>query len=467
MLNWITTANDFVNGIVWGPPFMILLVGTGLYLSIRLGFIQFTHLKYMWKQSFGRMFGRDPDVEPGAVTPFQAVTSAMAATIGVGNIAGVATAIALGGPGAIFWMWMVALVGMATKMAEATLGLKYRHVADDGRVSGGVFYYIEKGLGPNWKWLGLLYAFLAGIAAFGIGNMVQSNTLAASAQAGFNIPPWVTGLVVVVLVGAVTLGGIKRIARTAEMIVPIMAVAFIVGSLGILAVNISAVPDAFGLIFYHAFHPASAVGGFAGASVAAAVQYGIARGIFSNEAGLGSASIVHAQAQNKPFRQGFWGVWEVFIDTLVVCTLTALVILVTGVMDTGETGAELTALAFSTGLPGPGGYIVLIAIIFFAYTTMLTWNFYGEKSWEYLFGRKVILPYRLVFLVFLFVGAIGGLELIWDIADTLNGLMAAPNLIALILLGGVMAREKAKYFQELRDADRRMRKDLDEDKRDD
>ncbi len=467
MLNWITTANDFVNGIVWGPPFMILLVGTGLYLSIRLGFIQFTHLKYMWKQSFGRMFGRDPDVEPGAVTPFQAVTSAMAATIGVGNIAGVATAIALGGPGAIFWMWMVALVGMATKMAEATLGLKYRHVADDGRVSGGVFYYIEKGLGPNWKWLGLLYAFLAGIAAFGIGNMVQSNTLAASAQAGFNIPPWVTGLVVVVLVGAVTLGGIKRIARTAEMIVPIMAVAFIVGSLGILAVNISAVPDAFGLIFYHAFHPASAVGGFAGASVAAAVQYGIARGIFSNEAGLGSASIVHAQAQNKPFRQGFWGVWEVFIDTLVVCTLTALVILVTGVMDTGETGAELTALAFSTGLPGPGGYIVLIAIIFFAYTTMLTWNFYGEKSWEYLFGRKVILPYRLVFLVFLFVGAIGGLELIWDIADTLNGLMAAPNLIALILLGGVMAREKAKYFQELRDADRRMRKDLDEDMRDD
>lgn len=459
MLDRITMANDFVNGIVWGPPFMVLLVGTGLYLTIRLGFFQFTHLKYMWQQSFGRMFRKDAREVEGAVTPFQAVTSAMAATIGVGNIAGVATAIALGGPGAIFWMWMVALVGMATKMAEATLGLKYRHVAEDGRVSGGVFYYIEKGLGPHWKWLGLLYAFFAGIAAFGIGNMVQSNTLAASMQTGFDVPPWITGIIVVVLVGAVTLGGIRRIARTAEMVVPVMAIAFAVGSLGILAVHISAVPDAFGLIFYHAFHPASAVGGFAGASVAAAVQYGIARGIFSNEAGLGSASIVHAQARNKPFRQGFWGVWEVFIDTLVVCTLTALVILVTGVMETGETGAELTALAFSTGLPGPGGYIVLVAIIFFAYTTMLTWNFYGEKSWEYLFGRRVILPYRLVFLAFLYVGAIGGLELIWDVADTLNGLMAAPNLIALLLLGGVMAREKAKYFQELRDADRRRREE--------
>ncbi len=460
MLNWIIDANDLVNGIVWGPPFMILLVGTGLYLSIRLGFMQFTHLKYMWKESFGRMFRKDPQEADGAVTPFQAVTSAMAATIGVGNIAGVATAIALGGPGAIFWMWMVALVGMATKMAEATLGLKYRHVADDGRVSGGVFYYIEKGLGPQWKWLGLLYALMAGLAAFGIGNMVQSNTMAASMETGFGIPPWATGLLAVVLVGAVTLGGIQRIARTAEMVVPIMAVAFAVGSLGILAVHFREIPDAFGLIFYHAFNPASAAGGFAGATVAQAVRMGIARGIFSNEAGLGSASIVHAQARNKPFRQGFWGVWEVFIDTLVVCTLTALVILVTGVLETGETGADLTAQAFSTGLPGPGGYIVLIAIIFFAYTTMLTWNFYGEKSWEYLFGRKVVLPYRLVFLVFLFLGAIGALELIWDIADTLNGLMAAPNLIALILLGGVMAREKAKYFQELRDADRRMREDL-------
>ncbi len=457
MIDIITAANSWLNGIVWGPPFMILLVGTGLYLTIRLGFFQFRHLGHAWKHSFGRMFKPGARGEQGAISPFQAVTSAMAATIGVGNIAGVATAIVLGGPGAIFWMWMVALVGMATKMAEATLGLKYRHIEPDGHVSGGVFYYIEKGLGERWKWLAVLYAFLAGLAAFGIGNMVQSNTLAESVASGFGVPNWVTGLVAVVLVGLVTLGGISRIAVTAEKIVPIMAVAYLAGSLGILAIHVTDIPAAFAMIFQHAFQPMSAVGGFAGASVAMAIRFGIARGIFSNEAGLGSASIVHAQARNQPFRQGFWGVWEVFIDTLVVCTMTALVILVTGVLGTVDaegnvvTGAVLTSTAFSTGLPGLGGYIVLIAIIFFAYTTMLTWNFYGEKSWEYLFGRRVVVPYRVVFLVFVFLGAVGALELIWDIADTFNGLMAAPNLVALILLAGVMAREKLDYFNQLRD----------------
>jgi len=454
MLDTITTINSFINGIVWGPPFMILLSGTGLYLTIRLGFFQFTHLRHAWRHSFGRMFRRDASEDDGAITPFQAVTSAMAATIGVGNIAGVATAIVSGGPGAIFWMWMVALVGMATKMAEVTLGLKYRNVDADGHVSGGVFYYIEKGLGPQWRWLAVLYAFFAGLAAFGIGNMVQSNTLAeAVAQAtGGQVPTWLTGLVAVALVGAVTLGGISRIAVTAEKIVPIMAAAYLVGSLGVLAIHFTEIPAALAMIVEHAFQPMAAVGGFAGASVAMAIRYGVARGIFSNEAGLGSASIVHAQARNTPFRQGFWGVWEVFIDTLVVCTMTALVILLTGVLGTtdeaGEVvdGAVLTTTAFTQGLPGPGGYVVLTAIIFFAYTTMLTWNFYGEKSWEYLFGRAVVLPYRLVFLVFVFLGSIGALQLIWDIADTLNGLMAAPNLIALVLLAGVMAREKAAYF---------------------
>ncbi len=457
MLDVITSANNWLNGIVWGPPFMILLVGTGLYLTIRLGFFQFRHLGLAWRESFGRLFRRGEKTEPGAITPFQAVTSAMAATIGVGNIAGVATAIVLGGPGAIFWMWMVALVGMATKMAEATLGLKYRHVDADGHVSGGVFYYIEKGLGAQWKWLAVLYAFLAGLAAFGIGNMVQSNTLAQSVATGFGVPTAVTGFVLVVLVGAVTLGGISRIASTAEKVVPIMAVAYVVGALGILAIHFSAIPAAFGLIFSSAFQPSAAVGGFAGASVAMAIRFGIARGIFSNEAGLGSASIVHAQARNQPFRQGFWGVWEVFIDTLVVCTMTALVILVTGVLGSVDadgatvTGAVLTSQAFSQGLPGIGGYVVLVAIIFFAYTTMLTWNFYGEKSWEYLFGRKVVLPYRLVFLLFVFLGAVGALELVWDVADTFNGLMAAPNLIALVLLAGVMAKEKLDYFNQLKD----------------
>ncbi|HEX2139855.1 MAG TPA: sodium:alanine symporter family protein [Woeseiaceae bacterium] len=450
MRDWITAANDFVNGIVWGPPFMLLLAGTGLYLTIRLGFFQFTHLGHAWRRTFGLLFRRDAAVEEGAISPFQAVASAMAGTVGVGNIAGVATAIALGGPGAIFWMWMVALVGMATKLAEATLGVKFRQIDADGRISGGVFYYIEKGLGARWKWLALLYAFLAGLAAFGIGNMVQSNTVAHALSTGFSIPGWVTGLVIVVLVGAVTLGGIQRIATTAEKIVPFMALVYIVGSLAVLALHFTAIPAAFAMIFEHAFSPAPAAGGFAGAAVAEAIRYGVARGIFSNEAGLGSASIVHAQARNTPFAQGLWGMWEVFIDTLVVCTMTALVILVTGVMTSGQTGAELTSQAFSTGLPGPGGYLVLLAIVLFAYTTMLTWNFYGEKSWEYLFGRKVVLPYRLVFLLFLYVGAVGGLQLIWSVADTLNGLMAAPNLLALILLAGVLVREKREYFTRLR-----------------
>ncbi len=446
MREWIIAANDFVNGIVWGPPFMLLLAGTGLYLTIRLGFFQFTHLGHAWRRTFGTFFRRDAEAQEGAITPFQAVASAMAGTIGVGNIAGVATAIALGGPGAIFWMWMVALVGMATKMAEATLGVKFRQVDADGRVSGGVFYYIENGLGARWKWLALLYAFFAGLAAFGIGNMVQSNTVAHALSTGFSIPSWATGIALVVLVGAVTLGGIQRIAHTAEKIVPFMALVYIAGSLGVLALNFTAIPAAFATIFEYAFSPAPAAGGFAGAAVAEAIRYGVARGIFSNEAGLGSASIVHAQARNTPFAQGLWGMWEVFIDTLVVCTMTAMVILVTGVMTGGRTGAELTSQAFSTGLPGPGGYLVLISIALFAYTTMLTWNFYGEKSWEYLFGRKVVLPYRLVFLAFLYVGAVGGLQLIWSIADTLNGLMAAPNLVALILLAGVLVRQKREYL---------------------
>ncbi|AHE97645.1 alanine/glycine:cation symporter family protein [Thioalkalivibrio paradoxus] len=451
MIHSLVLFNDWLNSIVWGPPFMILLVGTGLYLTIRLGFFQFTHMRFAWRHTFGRLLRRTVHHEVGAITGFQAVTSAMAATIGVGNIAGVATAIALGGPGAVFWMWVVALVGMATKLGEATLGLKYRQIDADGKVSGGVFYYIEYGLGKRWKWLALLYAFLAGLAAFGIGNMVQANTMAHVLETGVGIPNWVTGLVIMVLVGVVTLGGIKRIAVTAERIVPTMAIIYVIGAIGVLISFYDQIPAAFGMIFAGAFTTTSAIGGFAGATVAMAIRYGFARGIFSNEAGLGSASIVHAQAKSKPYNQGLWGMWEVFIDTLVVCTLTALVILVTGVIQTGQTGAELTASAFSTGLPGLGGWIVLISIVLFSYSTMLTWNFYGEKSWEYAFGSRVVTPYRIIFIGFLFLGAIGGLTTIWDVADTLNGLMAAPNLLALILLAGVLAKEKVSYLKEMRE----------------
>ena len=455
MIHGLLVFNDWLNGIVWGPPFMILLVGTGLYLTIRLGFFQFTHLRYAWRRTFGVMFRRRAAHEIGSISAFQAVTSAMAATIGVGNIAGVATAIALGGPGAVFWMWMVALVGMATKLGEATLGVKYRQVDSDGKVSGGVFYYIENGLGKRWKWMALLYAFLAGLAAFGIGNMVQANTMAHALETGMGIPNWVTGIVVMILVGMVTLGGIKRIAVTAERIVPTMALIYVIGAIGVLVSFYDQIPAAFGQIFAGAFSTSSAVGGFAGATMAMAIRYGIARGIFSNEAGLGSASIVHAQARNKPYAQGLWGMWEVFIDTLVVCTMTALVILVTGVIQTGQTGAELTSSAFASGLPGFGGWIVLISIVLFSYSTMLTWNFYGEKSWEYAFGPKVVTPYRLLFIAFLFLGAIGGLTTVWDISDTLNGLMAAPNLIALILLAGVLVKEKVQYMKEEREAEAR------------
>lgn len=448
MVDRLLAFNDWLNGIVWGPPFMILLVATGLYLTFRLGFFQFTHLRFAWRLTFGRLFARKKDDEAGAITAFQAVSSAMAGTIGVGNIAGVSTALALGGPGAAFWMWMVALVGMITKFGEATLGLKYRHVDADGRVSGGTFYYIEKGLGPRWKPLAVLYAFLAGLAAFGIGNMVQANTMAHALEVGFRVPTFVTGIMAMLLVGVVTLGGIRRIAYTAERVVPFMAIVYVTGALIVLMLHVARIPEAFRLIVYHAFNPASAAGGFAGAGVAAAIRFGIARGIFSNEAGLGSSSIVHAQAKNTPAGQGLWGIWEVFIDTIVVCTMTALVILVTGVLPTGTTGAELASTAFTTGLPGPGGFIVLVSLILFSYTTMLTWNFYGEKSWEYLFGTRVVMPYRVVFLGFLYVGAIGGLVHVWNIADTLNGLMAVPNLVALILLAGVLVREKNAFLSD-------------------
>jgi alanine or glycine:cation symporter, AGCS family len=441
LLTLLLQANDWLNALVWGPPFMLLLVGTGLYLTFRLGFFQFTHLGFAWLNSFGRLFTRRATEEEGAITPLQAVASAMAATVGVGNIAGVATALALGGPGAIFWMWIVALVGMATKFAEASLGVRYRQIEADGEVSGGAFYYIERGLG--WKPLAVLYAALAGLASFGIGNMVQANTMAHALETGFGVPAMLTGVVALVLVGAVTLGGIKRIGAAAERIVPTMAIAYIVAAIVVLASHAGAVPGALVAIVRHAFEPAAAAGGFVSATVLAALRYGVTRGIFSNEAGLGSASIAHAQARNTPGGQGLWGIWEVAIDTLVIGTMTALVILVTGVLESGATGAELASRAYGTALPGIGGLIVLLSLVLFSYTTMLTWGFYGEQSFRYLFGRRAVLPYRIVFLGFIFVGAIGGLVTVWKFADTLNGLMAAPNLIALIALAGVVVREKA------------------------
>ena len=449
MLDSLLAINDAINGIVWGPPFLILLVGTGVYLTFRLNFFQFTHFKLSWDQSFGRYFSKEAEEEGGVLSSFQAISSAMAATLGVGNIAGVSTALSLGGPGAIFWMWVSALFGMATKFAEAQLGIKYREEHGEDDFTGGVMYYIQNGMGGKWKWLAVLYAFFAGIAAFGIGNMVQSNTLAHAAEDGFAVPTWITGVIVVFFVGLVILGGVKRIGKVAEKLVPIMAIFYFLGGGLIIILNIGALPAVFAEIFSSAFSGSAAFGGFAGASVRMAVRFGVARGVFSNEAGLGAASIIHAQAKNKPTRQGMWGIWEVIIDTLVVGTITALVILLTGALETGTTGAVLASEGFTMGLPGPGGYIINISIIVFAFTTMLTWSFYGEESWRYIFGKKIVMPYRIVFLGLLFVGAIGALEPIWLLADTLNGLMAAPNLIALIVLAGVIVKEKDDYMDEL------------------
>jgi len=442
----LQTLNSTLNSIVWGPPFMILLIGTGIYLTVRMRGFQFLHPGLIWKNTLSRVLHHQKDSTGGAISSFQAVSSAMAATIGVGNIAGVSTAIAAGGPGAVFWMWISALVGMATKFGEASLGVKYREVDADGHVRGGVMFYIEKGLGPAWKPLAVAYALLAALAALGIGNMVQANTMAESLGA-FGLPRELTGIGAILLVAIVVLGGIRRIGRTAETLVPVMALLYMLGALVVIALNLPQVAGAFRDIVYYAFNPAAAVGGFAGSAVAMSVRFGIARGIFSNEAGLGAASIVHAQAKNSPAGQGMWGIMEVFIDTILVCTLTALVILVTGahtleVDGSALTGASLASAAFNLGLPGQGGLIVLVGLILFSYTTMLTWCFYGEQSLSYIFGDRAAKPYRFVFLGFLYIGAVGGLQLIWDIADTLNGLMAVPNLIALIALAGVIAKEK-------------------------
>ncbi len=456
MLETIERINNTINEIVFGPPFMVLLIGTGLYLTIRLKFFQFTHLIPAWNETFGKFLSRTPTGEAGSITSFQAITSAMAGTIGVGNIAGVSTALAAGGPGAVFWMWVSALVGMATKFGEATLGVRYREIdSATGEISGGVMYYIQKGLGQ--RWLAIVYSVLAGLAAFGIGNMVQSNTVSSEIQA--RLEPWlglsplvissVIGVILVVLVGLVTLGGISRIAQTTEKIVPLMALFYLVGAVTIVLINLPQVPAALQSIFYHAFNPTEAMGNFEGATLGMALRYGFARGIFSNEAGLGAASMVYAQAQNTPARQGMWAIWEVFLDTIVFCTVTALAIFVTGTLDTGETGAVLASTAFDSALPGPGGWIITIGIVLFAYSSILTWNFYGEKSWEYVFGSEIVKWYRLLFLLFLFMGAIGGLELVWKISDTLNGLMAAPNLIALILLAKSIIEEKDNYFSDV------------------
>jgi AGCS family alanine or glycine:cation symporter len=440
--------NDWLNSIVWGPYMLVLIVGTGIYLTTRTYFLQVFKFGYMWKNTIGKMMEK-PEGAEGAITPFQALATALAGTIGTGNIAGVATAIATGGPGAVFWMWLSAFFGMVTKYAEVVLAVRYRVKRPDGGWAGGPMYYISRGMGENWKWLATLFAFFGVFASFGIGNMTQANSMADVMATTFSIPHNVTGIVILVLAGLVIVGGIKRIAQVTEKLVPFMAIFYVVGGLIILATRLSAIPEAFALIFRHAFTPTAAVGGFAGATVRKAMTLGVARGVFSNEAGLGSAPIAHAMAQtDHPVRQALWGIFEVFADTIVVCSITALSIIVTGAWQSGITGASLTSHAFNLGLPGPGGIIVAIGVFLFAYSTLISWAFYGEKCTEYLLGTSAAKIYRYVFLPFIYVGAVGALEPIWLLADTLNGLMAVPNLIALLALSGVVVRLTKEYFAE-------------------
>ncbi|MDD3751588.1 MAG: sodium:alanine symporter family protein [Sedimentibacter sp.] len=441
----LMSINSFVNNIVWGPPILVLIVGTGLYLSVKTGFFSITKLGYILKNTLLKMFSKEQKGE-GEVTAFQAVATALAATVGTGNIAGVATAIALGGPGAIFWMWLAAIVGMTTKFAEVVLSVNFREKTEDGRFVGGPMYYIENGLGKSWKWLAVLFAFFGALASFGIGNMTQANSVAMAVQESFNIPPLATGITLAVLTFLVIVGGIKRIGKITEKLVPFMSAIYILGGLFILFSNLGAIPGAFALIFSRAFTGTAAIGGFAGSTMAMAIRFGIARGVFTNEAGLGSAPIAHAAATtDHPVRQGLWGVFEVFMDTIVICSITALAIITTGVWETGETGAVLTTMSFNAAIPG-GGLIVTIGIVLFAFSTILGWAYYGERCLEYLAGTKPILAYRLAWVVFVVIGAIGGLEFIWSLADTLNGLMAIPNLVGVFFLSGTVFKLTKEFF---------------------
>ena len=441
---------DTINGIMWGPITIILLVGTGILIAYVVRVIQIRKFFYAWKLISGKY---DNPNDSGEITHFQALSAALSATIGTGNIAGVATAIAIGGPGAVFWMWMTALFGMGLKYSECLLSLKFRTIHEDGTVGAGPMYYLEKGIGQ--KWLGILFAVFAAIASFGIGNMVQANSVAEPVLETFGVPKVVTGLIIGGLVFAVIVGGIKRIGLVASKLVPFMAVFYVLGALGVIFINIEKVPAAFAMIFHDAFTGTAATGGFAGAAFTMALRFGVARGVFSNESGLGSAPIAHGAAQTEePVREGLVAMLGPFIDTIVICTMTALVIITTNAFTladaegVGLTGAVLTGQAFTLGLPVSGEYIVAIGLMTFALSTAISWSYYGDRCIDYLFGQKLVLPYRIIYCVLLPVGASIELTLVWTISDIFNAMMAWPNLVGLILLSPVVVRMTKEYFSD-------------------
>jgi AGCS family alanine or glycine:cation symporter len=440
--------NEFfttLNGIVWGVPMIVLILGTGLYLQLRLGFMPIFRIghgfRLVWKSR------RPGAADEGEISPYAALMTALSATIGTGNIAGVATAIAVGGPGALFWMWMTALVGMATKYAEVVLAVKYREVDANGEHAGGPMYAIKNGLGKRWRWLGTAFAIFGGLAGFGIGNMVQANGISSAIHNAFGVPAWVSGVVMAAITGAVLLGGIRRIGRVAEYLVPFMCLLYL-GCVGVvLYVFAERIPQALALIFTQAFNPTAATGGFLGSTVLMAIQKGVARGIFSNEAGLGTAGIAQAAgATSNPVYSGLIGMMGTFIDTIIVCTMTGLAIMVSGVWSSSATGAVLSSSAFEAGMPGVGKYLLAVPLSLFAFTTILGWSYYGEKCWEYLVGVTVEKPFRVVWTGMVFFGAVTTLDFAWLVADTLNALMAIPNLLSILLLSPVVVAATREYF---------------------
>lgn len=467
---------DSLSGFVWGPYLLIpLLLGVGIYLMLGLRFMPVLALghafKHMW---YGRKHGEGAE---GELSPFNALMTSMAATVGTGNIVGVATAIFVGGPGAVFWMWVTAIVGMATKYCEALLAVKYREVTPSGNYVGGPMYYIKNGLGKKWSWLAALFAIFGAIACFGIGNMTQCNAITTNIVKTFAMDTWgmpfdmsyIVAGVLFLLVAVVILGGVKRIGNVAGKLVPFMAIFYIIVGLVVVFMNLEKIPDVFRLIFGHAFSPMGAVGGFTGAVLSETIKRGVSRGLFSNEAGLGSAPIAHATATTKnPVHQGFLGMLDPFLDTIVVCTITAVVILISGEWtasnvpaDIAAQGTEatrgylqgtLTARAFQSVLPG-GQILVTIGLVLFAYSTILGWSVYGERCIIYLFGDKASLPFRIIFVLAVPLGALAQLDLVWALADLFNGLMALPNLIALIFLSPVVFRATKEYFVEMKKDD--------------
>ena len=438
-----------INNIVWGPPLLILLVGTGIYFTFKLKLLQIFKLPLAFKYLFLKDEEKSDENVKGDVSNFASLCTALSATIGTGNFVGVATAIGTGGPGALLWMWVAAFFGMATKYAEGVLAIKYREVDDNGEISGGPMYYIEKGIGN--KFLAKMFAiFGVAVALLGIGTFGQVKSIASAVEIGFNIPIWVTAIIVTILVTLVTLGGIKRISSVAEKIVPTMAIFYIVGALMVLIFNIETVPAAVKLIVVSAFNPKAALGSAVGITISIAIQRGIGRGVFSNEAGLGSAPIAAAAAKtNSPVKQGLISMTGTFIDTIVICTMTGLAIVVTNSFNTGLEGAAMTTIAFENGLPFAivGKYIVNIGLIFFAFTTIIGWNYYGERCIEYLAGIKGIKIYKTVFIIFVGIGPLLSLDLVFIIADIVNGLMALPNLIGLVALRHIIIDETNSFFK--------------------